>query len=84
LKENASIGRKDLQVYLENKNIQTRPVFAGNIARQPGFKHKTFKISGSLENADYVMKNALVIGCHQGMSDDQVNWVHECLREIFK
>ena len=84
LKENAAIGRKDLQVYLENKNIQTRPVFAGNIARQPGFKDKNFRIAGSLENADYVMKNALVIGCHQGMSDDQVNWVHECLREVFK
>lgn len=84
LKENAPISRKNLQIHLENKNIQTRPVFAGNISRQPGFRNCNFRISGGLEGADYIMKNALVIGCHQGMSDEQVNWVHECLNEVLR
>ena len=82
LKENAPFTRTELQIHLEKHNIQTRPVFAGNIIRQPGFKNHDMRVSGSLENADYVMKNALVIGCHQGMNEQHVAWVHHCLREF--
>ena len=72
------------KVYLEKNSIQTRPVFAGNIFRQPGYKNKNIKVISSLDNADYIMKNALVIGCHQGMDMKHVNWVHHCLENFFK
>ena len=68
-----------MQIFLEKRNIQTRPVFAGNIIKQPAFKNKRIRVSGELINADYIMSNALVIGCHQGMDKDQVDWVHKSL-----
>ena len=79
LNENLPFSRNDLQIFLEKRNIQTRPVFAGNIIKQPAFKNKRIRVSGELINADYIMSNALVIGCHQGMDKDQVDWVHKSL-----
>ena len=37
VKESAPFTRKDLQIFFEKQNIQTRTVFTGNILRQPGF-----------------------------------------------
>ena len=82
LRENQRFTRTEMQQYLEKNNIQTRPVFAGNIARQPGFKSDKIRTVGKLANADYIMKNALVIGCHQGMDETHVNWVHETLENF--
>ena len=37
LKEKLKFNRKKLQIYLEQNNIQTRPIFSGNILRHPAF-----------------------------------------------
>ena len=69
LKENKIFNRKQLQIYLEKYNIQTRPIFTGNILRHPAFTsliNKTNKLN-SFKNSDYIMKNGLLIGCHQGL-----------------
>lgn len=77
LSDNTKFKRKDLQIYLEKKNIQTRVIFTGNILRQPGFKNiKRKNIKSSYPNADFVMKNGILIGCHQGMSKKMVDYVH--------
>ena len=39
IKENKSFNKKDLQIFLENKKIQTRPIFSGNALRHPAFKN---------------------------------------------
>ncbi len=82
LRENVNFTRTELQIFLESKDIQTRPIFAGNIARQPGFRDKNIRIASNLSAADYVMRHGLVIGCHQGMTDDHANWVHDCCDEF--
>ena len=82
LNKDVKFTRTELQVFLESKDIQTRPVFAGNIARQPGFKNQNMRISGDLSGADYVMEYGLVIGCHQGMNDEHADWVHKSLEEF--
>ena len=68
IKPNTFFTRTELQIYLEKNNIQTRPVFTGNILKQPAFskikciKNKKYPV------ADFIMKNSLLIGCHHGMS----------------
>jgi len=69
LKENKYFTRKKLQIFLEKNNIQTRPIFSGNILRHPAFNslvNSKNKIN-SFKNSDYIMKNGLLIGCHQGL-----------------
>ena len=68
IKTNAPFSRLDLAIFLEENNIQTRPVFTGNILRQPAYMHmQTHKNAKSYPIADSIMKHSLMIGCHQGL-----------------
>jgi len=79
LRDNLNFSRKDLQIYLEKNQIQTRPIFSGNILRHPAFSgliNKTNKLN-SFKNSDYIMKYGLLIGCHQGLKKKDVNFIHK-------
>ncbi len=78
LKKNINFTRKDLQVYLENNKIQTRPIFSGNILRHPAFSKLVNKKNNlnKFKNADYIMKNGLLIGCHQGLGKKEISYIH--------
>lgn len=70
IRENAPFTRYEIVRYLEEDNIQTRPVLTGNILKQPGFtniKHRVIK--GGCPVTETVMKNGFIIGCHQGIED---------------
>ena len=78
LKNNKYFNRKDLQIYLEKNKIQTRPIFSGNISRHPAFSKvisSRNKIN-SFRNSDYIMKNGILIGCHQGLSSTHIDYIH--------
>ena len=79
LKSKIKFNRKKLQVYLEKNNIQTRPIFSGNILRHPGFKNLINKKNklNSFPGADYIMKNGILIGCHQGLKKNQLIYIHK-------
>ena len=79
LKSKIKFNRKKLQIYLEKNNIQTRPIFSGNILRHPGFKNLINKDNrlNSFPGADYIMKNGILIGCHQGLKKNQLKYIHE-------
>src|SRR5690606_8889208 len=65
LREGAPFQRRDPQLFLEQRNIQTRTVFTGNILRQPGFKHIAHKaMPQGYPEADKVMRGGMLIACH--------------------
>lgn len=79
LKPNSKFNRKKFQIYLEKNNVQTRPIFSGNILRHPGFKNlinKKNKLS-NFPGADYIMRNGILIGCHQGLKQNQLKYIHQ-------
>ncbi len=76
IKKNNFFNRKELQIYLEKNNIQTRTIFTGNILKQPVMKRRVYKVSKNCNIvADNVMRNGLLIGCHQGMTNEDVNFI---------
>jgi CDP-6-deoxy-D-xylo-4-hexulose-3-dehydrase len=76
IQSNAPFSRVDIVKFLENNNIQTRSVFTGNLLRQPGFKNITYKsFKKEFPNADYIMKNSFIVGCHQGLSDEHITYM---------
>jgi CDP-6-deoxy-D-xylo-4-hexulose-3-dehydrase len=86
LKKNARFNRKKLQIYLENKNIQTRPIFSGNILRHPAFSKlitSRNKLNG-FPNSDYIMKNGILIGCHQGLSVKNIKYIHDMIYKFIR
>ncbi len=85
IKEGSPFSRRDFQIYLEKRNIQTRTVFSGNITRQPGFKNIEMKISSDgLSNSDNVMKGGVLLACHHGLTNEMIAHVHEVCEEFFK
>jgi CDP-6-deoxy-D-xylo-4-hexulose-3-dehydrase len=85
-KKNKLFNRKKLQIFLEKNNIQTRPIFSGNILRHPAFKYLNSaknKIN-QFPNSDYIMKNGLLIGCHQGLSRKHIEYIHKVILRIIK
>ena len=72
IKPNKFFSRTDLQIYLEKQGIQTRPVFTGNILKQPAFKKIKCIKKGKFNNADNIMKNSLLIACHHGLSKKKI------------
>lgn len=76
IKKNAPFTRLELITYLENANIQTRPIFTGNILKQPGFmKIARRTAQKNYPNTEHIMEGGLVVGCHQGLSSKQIDYL---------
>tara|TARA_Y100000816_G_scaffold222010_1_gene167038 strand:- start:976 stop:2172 length:1197 start_codon:yes stop_codon:yes gene_type:complete len=86
IRPNKFFSRKELQIFLETKNIQTRPIFSGNVLRHPAFRFlitKKNKIK-YFKNSDFIMKNGLLIGCHQGLKLKKLDYIHKCISNFIK
>ena len=86
LREKIKFSKKDLQIYLEKNKIQTRPIFSGNSLRHPAFQSlisKKNKLS-NFKNSDYIMKNGILIGCHQGLSNNDIKYIHSTITKFLK
>ena len=84
LRENNNIKRKNLQIYLEKNNIQTRTIFTGNILRQPMMKGRYFrKHKESSLVSDDVMRNGILIGCHHGLRINELKYICNTFKKYF-
>lgn len=83
IKPGAPFTRLELITFLEERNIQTRPVFTGNILMQPGFKKiKNRKAEKTYPNTELIMKNGFVVACHQGLEQDQIAYLKSTFVEF--
>ena len=58
--------RNNFQKFLEKRNIQTRVIFSGDITKQPFMKNEKYTLKkGINKNANFIMQNGILIGCHQ-------------------
>lgn len=85
IRETAPFIRRDLQIFLEKRNIMTRTVFTGNILRQPGFKNAAHKSQvGGYPEADKVMRGGMLMACHHGLQEPQIVHMMESVTEFMK
>jgi len=84
IKDDAPFNRMKLISYLEKRQIQTRPIFTGNILRHPGYKYTPHRQIGDLKNADYIMENAYVSPCHHALTDGQLDYLFETYKNFLK
>lgn len=69
IKDEAPFTRKEMQIFLEKRKIQTRTVFTGNILRQPGFKNIEHRANpAGYPLSDQVMKGGILLACHHGLT----------------
>lgn len=85
IKKNAPFKRFEIVKYLEENNIQTRPILTGNVLKQPGFtkiKHRIVK--GGCPVTELIMKNGFVVGCHQGLESVHLDKIKDSIASFIK
>ncbi len=80
--KDAPFTRLELVTYLEQNNIQTRPIFTGVITKQPGFKRIKYRSASDFSNAQEIMENGFVIGCHHGLTSAHLVRIKEAFTEF--
>ena len=86
IKKNKLFSRRQLQIFLENSGVQTRPIFTGNSLRHSAFKFLKSKINNvnSFPESDYIMKHGLLVGCHQGLNKISLDKIHNIIKIFLK
>jgi len=83
LSNKAPFTRSELQIHLENNQIQTRPIFSGNILRQPLMKKRFFrKHKQATTISDDVMKHGILIGCHHGLTKSEISYMIQVIENF--
>ena len=83
LKETAGVNRVDLTKYLDQNQIGTRLLFAGNLIRQPYFEGVEYRVVGELTNTDITMNQTLWLGIYPGLGKAHLDYIAEKLEEFF-
>jgi len=74
---NSPVSRDELVTHLEAHNIQTRPLFAGNLTRHPCFQSlkegTNYRIVGELSVTDEIMNNSFWLGVYPGTNREMLD-----------
>lgn len=82
--------RNQIVQYIENKGVQTRMLFAGNLTKHPCFDQMRaegtgYRVIGDLHVADRIMRDTFWIGVYPGMTDEMIDYmaamIHEALEQ---
>ncbi|HWO30030.1 MAG TPA: lipopolysaccharide biosynthesis protein RfbH [Candidatus Acidoferrum sp.] len=79
IRQGAPISRIELTRALEAKKIGTRLLFGGNLARQPAYEGREYRVIGNLPNTDYVMNQVFWIGVYPGLTKEMLDFVAESI-----
>ena len=74
------VDREKLVRYLEERGVQTRMLFAGNIIKHPCFNEmrrsgKGYRVVGDLKVTDRVMSSTFWVGVYPGMTDRMIDYM---------
>ncbi|WP_303784442.1 DegT/DnrJ/EryC1/StrS aminotransferase family protein [Azovibrio restrictus] len=81
VERDAPFSRADLIRVFTQHNIDTRPIVAGNFAKNDVLRWFNYEIHGSLTNAEDVDANGLFIGNHHYPLDQQFALLKQALNE---
>jgi len=82
VKKDAGITRNDLVQKLNEKNIGTRLLFAGDIRKQPYFKDVNYRTVGDLLNTEIIVNDTFWIGVTPMINDDMIVYMLKCFDDI--
>lgn len=85
IRPETGLKRNDVTKYIEDKNVQTRLLFSGNLIMHPCFDQmrggNEYRVVGSLENTDYIMNNTFWVGVYPGMTDKMIEYMAQVIIE---
>lgn len=83
VKPNAKFDRDKLVSFLEEHNIETRPLLGGNLLKHPAYKGMKFN-STKLDMTDYFHSSGFYIGCHPFLTQEMKDYIISVFEDFFK
>ena len=85
IRANKKFNRREMQIFYEKNNVQTRTIFTGNILKQPIMKNLYYKShKNTAPVADDVMKNGILLGCHHGLTSKELKYICSTFKKFPK
>lgn len=85
LRDGVSLSREQVVRYIEDKNVQTRMLFSGNLIKHPCFDEirgtGAYRVAGSLSETDRIMNNTFWVGVYPGMTDEMIDYMAQVITE---
>lgn len=85
VKPGIGVSRNDITKYIEERNIQTRLLFSGNLIKHPCFDQMRgtgdYRVVGGLENTEYIMNNTFWVGVYPGMTDEMIDYMAKVIMD---
>lgn len=80
------VDRNKVVPYIEEKGVQTRMLFAGNLTKHPCFDEMRkagtgYRVVGSLAVTDQIMENSFWVGVYPGMTDEMIDYMAKTMIE---
>lgn len=80
------VDREKVVRYIEEKGVQTRMLFSGNLIKHPCFDEmrksgEGYRVVGTLENTDRIMRDTFWVGVYPGMTDEMIDYMAKTVRE---
>ncbi|MCL2070628.1 MAG: lipopolysaccharide biosynthesis protein RfbH [Oscillospiraceae bacterium] len=80
------VQRGKIVNYIENRGIQTRMLFAGNLTKHPCFDQMRaagsgYRIVGTLTNTDIIMNSGFWVGVYSGMTDEMLDIMTKTVKD---
>ena len=81
------VDRSELVEYIEEHNIQTRALFAGNILKHPCFDEirgtDAYRVISDLENSNRILNDTFWIGVYPGMTKEKLDYMVKVIKKYF-
>lgn len=84
IRESAPFERENMARHLLSAGIEIRPLFAGNLTRQPAYRHAPYLIAGNLAQSDRNMERALFLPAWGGMTGEMTAHLFGVIEEFMK
>lgn len=83
------IDRNKVVQHIEDKGVQTRMLFAGNLIKHPCFDEmracgEGYRVIGDLINTDRIMRDTFWVGVYPGMTDEMIDYMAAVIKEAVK
>ena len=73
-------GREHFAKYLLNYGVETRPIFAGDITRQPYLNHIPHVVGSDLSGASVIYRNGILLPVHPRNKDVVYDYIATAIR----
>lgn len=86
IRPESGLERNAVTLFMEDKSVQTRLLFSGNLIKHPCFDQfrdtDAYRVVGGLEQTDFVMNNTFWVGVYPGMTDEKLEYMVKVMREV--